>query len=185
MEKSTSSVCDVRRSSVKKYVPIVTRICLAPLNFIFVFILGLMNLDFSSYAWDGFERSHEQLYLSASMDTFVSLVFLTLIYLSILKLTRTWSRNTIMAGITYLIVFQIFFVIFSMTDIVMLLKQTVEYTLHYIGSWSFNDTLTPEAITVQKNQRDFWISVIYFLGNTLLSTSVTRLFSHFFRPITV
>lgn len=184
MEKSTSSVCDVHRSSMKRYVPIVTRICLAPLGFILVFILGLMNLDFSSYAWNGFARSHGQLYLSACMDTFISLVFLILIYLFILTLTKTWSRNAIITGITYLVVFQILFILFSMTDIVIWLKIIVEYVLHYAGSWSFKDALSPEAITSQKNSRDLLMSIIYFLGNTLLSTLATRFISRFFRLTT-
>lgn len=184
MEKSTSSVCDVRSSSMKKYVPTVARICLAPFGFILVFILGLMNLDFSSYAWNGFSRSHGQLYLSACMDTLISLIFLILIYLFILKLTQTWSRNVIITGIIYLVVFQILFIFFSMTDIVIGLKMTIEYILHYIGSWSFNDALSPEAITTQKNCRDLWVSIIYFLGNTLLSTLATRFISRFFRLTT-
>ncbi|WP_320461241.1 hypothetical protein [Lelliottia sp. CFBP8978] len=179
MVKSTSSVCDVRKS-LKRYVPVVTRICLAPLGFILVFILALLDLDFSHYAWSGYERSDLQRVIGISIDTTIALAVVILIYLLILKLTRTWSRNTVMTGITYLALFQVIFVIFSMSNLVMLIKNSVENILYYTGYWSLSNTLSPEVMTSQKELRDLLISVIYFLANTLISTLLTRLISRLF-----
>lgn len=164
--------CDVRKP-FRNYIPIAARVCLAPFGFAFIFILILANVDFSSYAWSGYERTGFQHIVSVCMDTILSTVILVLIYLSILKLTKTYSKKDMIAGVIYLTVFHFFFLIFSLTDLVIILKNTVEYLLHHFGHWSNSEQLSSEEIEGQKNYRDISISVIYFFVNTLLSMLIT------------
>lgn len=96
--------CDVLKRSLK-FIPLVARITLAPFGFILVFILALMNVDISDYAWITYGTSHFHHILSVCTDTFVSLLFLVLVYRCVLTMTKTYSKKEMVTGVVYLGVF--------------------------------------------------------------------------------
>lgn len=164
--------CDVLKRSLK-FIPLVARITLAPFGFILVFILALMNVDISDYAWITYGTSHFHHILSVCTDTFVSLLFLVLVYRCVLTMTKTYSKKEMVTGVVYLGVFQVIFLIFSLSDLVITLKNVVEHMLQYTGHWIISDEQVPEVMERQRNERDLWISVIYLIANTSLSMLIT------------
>lgn len=164
--------CDVLKRFLK-FIPLVARITLAPFGFILVFILSLMNVDISDYAWITYGTSHFHHILSVCTDTFVSLLFLVLVYRCVLTMTKTYSKKEMVTGVVYLGVFQVIFLIFSLSDLVITLKNVVEHMLQYTGHWIISDEQVPEVMERQRNERDLWISVIYLIANTSLSMLIT------------
>ncbi|GEM_PF-515885 len=164
--------CDVLKRFLK-FIPLVARITLAPFGFILVFILALMNVDISDYAWITYGTSHFHHILSVCTDTFVSLLFLVLVYRCVLTMTKTYSKKEMVTGVVYLGVFQVIFLIFSLSDLVITLKNVVEHMLQYTGHWIISDEQALEIIEKQRNERDLWISLIYIIANTSLSMLIT------------
>lgn len=162
---------------MKRYLPLLARSCIAPLGFVLVGILAINHLDFSSYAWGGYQRTSAQLLLALCINLTLASLILIALYLCILKIAGLWGRKEICAGILYICVFQFLFVVFSMTDCDVVLKSAVECLLHHAGQWDWAESVDFDKHEAQKESRDICITLIYLAGNTLLSQALTMIFS--------
>ncbi|EKS6649057.1 hypothetical protein QCD57_002856 [Enterobacter hormaechei] len=162
---------------MKRYLPLLARICMAPMGFVLIGILAVNSLDFGSYALGGYQQTYARLLLAFCINLFLASLILIACYLCILKIAGQWLRKEIYVGIFYICVFQLFFVVFTMTDCDVALKSAVEHFLYHIGKWDWAESLDFDKQEGQRESRDFWITLIYFAGNTAFSQMSTMIFS--------
>ena len=162
---------------MKRYLPLLARICMAPVGFVLIGVLAVNSLDFGSYAWGGYQLTYAQLLLALCLNLFLASVILIACYLCILKIAGLWVRKEIYVGIFYICVFQLFFAVFTIMDCDVALKSAVEHLLHLCGKWEWAESLDFDKQEAQRESRDAWITLIYLAGNTALSQVSTMIFS--------
>ncbi|EMW0511633.1 hypothetical protein ACVD54_001912 [Enterobacter mori] len=162
---------------MQQYLPLLLRVSMAPMGFVLIGILAVNSLDFNSYAWGGYQQTYAQLLLALCINLFLASLILIACYLFFLKIAGLWDRKEIYVGIFYICVFQLFYVVFTMTDCDVALKSAVEHLLHLCGRWEWAESLDFDKQEAQRENRDAWITLIYLAGNTSLSQVSTMIFS--------
>ncbi|EOC1266632.1 hypothetical protein ACI09D_001730, partial [Cronobacter malonaticus] len=107
--------------------PKLIAIIVAPLGFVIVAFMAVFRLSFSDYAYSGYYRSFTDLVLIAFVDSAVAGFILALFYIFLLR--RLHLPGNFYWGVTFIMAWQVGFVIFMMSDMVMHLKNIVEHIL--------------------------------------------------------
>lgn len=162
---------------MQQYLPLLLRVSMAPMGFVLIGILAVNSLDFNSYAWGEYQQTYAQLLLALCINLLLASLILIACYLCFLKIAGLWDRKEIYVGIFYICVFQLFYVVFTMTDCDVALKSAVEHLLHLCGKWEWAESLDFDKQEAQRENRDAWIMLIYLAGNTSLSQVSTMIFS--------
>ncbi|EKK7714342.1 hypothetical protein PO816_001209 [Cronobacter dublinensis] len=140
---------------------------LAPFNFFIMALLAVLNLSFSDYAYDNYYRSYFDLIVIISVDAAVSYCIFVVLYFLILRWLHLCSH--ILWGLFFIAFYQIGYVVFTMSDIMIYVKNTVEHILFLRGLYSYDESLGLEDLETQKSLRDAIIMLTFFVGNTTIS----------------
>ncbi|WP_105574137.1 hypothetical protein [Cronobacter sakazakii] len=150
-------------------------VLLAPLGFVIIALMAVFHLSFSDYAYTGYYRSFIDLVLIASVDSAFAGFMLALFYICLLR--RLHFCGNIFWGVAFIIAWQVDFVIFTMSDMVIHLKNIVEHLLFmdvlHLSHAHFEPPVEGQTIAV----RDFIMSVLFFIGNTVISGMAAFIFS--------
>jgi len=139
---------------------------LAPFNFFIMALLAVLNLSFSDYAYDNYYRSYFDLIVIISVDAAVSYCICVVLYFLILRWLHLCSH--ILWGLFFIAFYQIGYVVFTMSDIMIYVKNTVEH-IFLQGLYSYDESLGLEDLETQKSLRDAIIMLTFFVGNTTVS----------------
>ncbi|MDT3667357.1 hypothetical protein ROK90_15255 [Cronobacter dublinensis] len=145
----------------------IVAVFLAPFNFFIMASLAVLNLSFSDYAYDNYYRSYFDLIVIISVDAAVSYCICVVLYFLILRWLHLCSH--ILWGLFFIAFYQIGYMIFTMSDIMIYVKNTVEHMLFLRGIYSYDESLGLEDVEIQKSLRDAIIMLMFFAGNTTVS----------------
>ncbi|EPE3186517.1 hypothetical protein [Cronobacter sakazakii] len=158
--------------------PKLIAITVAPLGFVIMAFMAVFRLSFSDYAYSGYYRSFTDLVLIASVDSAVAGFILALFYIFLLR----WLHlsGDICWGFAFIISWQVGFVVFTMSDMVIYLKNIVEHLLFmddfHLSYAHVEPPVEGQTIAV----RDFIIIVVFFIGNAVASGALAFIFSGIF-----
>lgn len=155
------------RNCPDKYLSAIVAVFLAPFNFFIMASLAVLNLSFSDYAYDNYYRSCFDLIVIISVDAAVSYCICVVLYFLILRWLHLCSH--ILWGLFFIAFYQIGYMIFTMSDIMIYVKNTVEHMLFLRGIYSYDESLGLEDVETQKSLRDAIIMLMFFVGNTTVS----------------
>lgn len=161
--------------------PKLIAIIVAPLGFVIVAFMAVFRLSFNDYAYSGYYRSFTDLVLIAFVDSAVAGFILALFYIFLLR--RLHLPGNFYWGVAFIMAWQVGFVIFTMSDMVMHLKNIVEHIL-FMNDFHLNYAHVETPVEGQATAvRDFIISVLFFIGNAVMSGVVAFIFSRFLSAI--
>ncbi|EGT4385368.1 hypothetical protein SMZ82_002516 [Cronobacter malonaticus] len=161
--------------------PKLIAITVAPLGFVIVAFMAVFRLSFSDYAYSGYYRSFTDLVLIAFVDSAVAGFILALFYIFLLR--RLHLPGNFYWGVAFIMAWQVGFVIFTMSDMVMHLKNIVEHIL-FMNDFHLNYAHVETPVEGQATAvRDFIISVLFFIGNAVVSGALAFIFSGVFSVI--
>lgn len=126
-----------------------------------------MNLSFSDYSYDNYYRSYFDLIVIISVDAALSYCICVVLYFLILRWLHLCSH--ILWGLFFIVFYQIGYIVFTMSDIMIYVKNTVEHILFLRGLYSYDESLGLEDVETQKSLRDAIIMLTFFVGNTTIS----------------
>ncbi|ELY3739250.1 hypothetical protein SOJ93_002872 [Cronobacter sakazakii] len=161
-----------------KILPKLIAITVAPFGFVIIALMAIFHLSFSDYAYTGYYRSFIDLVLIASVDSAFAGFMLALFYICLLR--RLHFCGNIFWGVVFIIAWQVGFVVFTMSDMVIHLKNIVEHLLFmdnfHLSYAHVEPPVEGQTIAV----RDFIIIVVFFIGNAVASGSLAFIFSGVF-----
>ncbi|EKK4013031.1 hypothetical protein SMW88_000653 [Cronobacter sakazakii] len=155
--------------------PKLIAITVAPLGFVIMAFMAVFRLSFSDYAYSGYYRSFTDLVLIASVDSAVAGFILALFYIFLLR----WLHlsGDICWGFAFIISWQVGFVVFTMSDMVIHLKNIVEHLL-FVDNFHLSYAHVEPPVEGQATVvRDFIMSVLFFISNTVISGMAAFIFS--------
>ncbi|EOW6703274.1 hypothetical protein ACU9IM_003531 [Cronobacter malonaticus] len=155
--------------------PKLIAIIVAPLGFVIVAFMAVFRLSFSDYAYSGYYRSFTDLVLIAFVDSAVAGFILALFYIFLLR--RLHLPGNFYWGVAFIMAWQVGFVIFTMSDMVMHLKNIVEHIL-FMNDFHLNYAHVETPVEGQTIAvRDLLMSVLFLIGNTVISGVAAFIFS--------
>ncbi|WP_237721995.1 hypothetical protein [Cronobacter malonaticus] len=136
--------------------------------------MAVLHLSFSDYAYSGYYRSFTDLVLIASVDSAVAGFILVFFYIYLLR--RLHLPGNFYWGVAFIMAWQVGFVVFTISDMVMHLKNVVEHILFmndfHLSYAHVEPPVEGQTIAV----RDFIISVLFFIGNAVVSGALAFIF---------
>ncbi|EKM0528345.1 hypothetical protein ACTV1V_001001 [Cronobacter turicensis] len=152
-------------------------VLLAPLGFVIIALMAVFNLSFSDYAYTGYYRSFIDLVLIAFVDSAVAGFLLVFFYIYLLR--RLHLSGNFYWGVAFIMAWQVGFVVFTMSDMVIHLKNIVERLLSMEDFYLSNAHVEPPVEGQTMAVRDFIMGMIFFIGNAVISGVVAFIFSRF------
>ncbi|WP_237654205.1 hypothetical protein [Cronobacter malonaticus] len=140
--------------------PKLIAITVAPLGFVIVAFMAVFRLSFSDYAYSGYYRSFTDLVFIAFVDSAVAGFILALFYIFLLR--RLHLPGNFYWGVAFIMAWQVGFVIFTMSDMVMHLKNIVEHIL-FMNDFHLNYAHVETPVEGQATAvRDFIMGMIFY-----------------------
>ncbi|ELY7392696.1 hypothetical protein SOJ80_002917 [Cronobacter universalis] len=156
-------------------------VLLAPLGFVIIALMAVFHLSFSDYGYTCYSRSFIDLVLIASVDSAVAGFILVLFYICLLR--QLHLSGNICWGVAFIMAWQVGFVIFTMSDTVIHLKDVVEHIL-FMNDFNLSHTHVEPQVEGQTIAiRDFIMGMIFFIGNAVMSGVAAFIFSRFLSAI--
>ncbi|ELY3468439.1 hypothetical protein SMX26_003059 [Cronobacter universalis] len=152
-------------------------VLLAPLGFVIIALMAVFHLSFSDYGYTCYSRSFIDLVLIASVDSAVAGFILVLFYICLLR--QLHLSGNICWGVAFIMAWQVGFVIFTMSDMVIHLKDAVEHILFMNDFHLSHAHVEPPVEGQATSVRDFIMGMIFFIGNAVISGVVAFIFSRF------
>ncbi|ELY4322973.1 hypothetical protein QL189_17155 [Cronobacter turicensis] len=152
-------------------------VLLAPLGFVIIALMAVFNLSFSDYAYTGYYRSFIDLVLIAFVDSAVAGLILVFFYIYLLR--RLHLPGNFYWGVAFIMAWQVGFVVFTMSDMVIHLKNIVERLLSMGDFYLSHAHVEPPVEGQTMAVRDFIMGMIFFIGNAVISGVVAFIFSRF------
>ncbi|EKK3983629.1 hypothetical protein ACI6LE_002329 [Cronobacter sakazakii] len=150
-------------------------VLLAPLGFVIIALMAVFHLSFSDYAYTGYYRSFIDLVLIAFVDSAVAGFILVFFYIYLLR--KLHLPGNFYWGVAFIMAWQVGFVFFTMSDMVIHLKDIVEHLLFmddfHVSHAHVEPPVEGQTIAV----RDLLMSVLFLIGNTVISEVAAFIFS--------
>ncbi|EGT4373958.1 hypothetical protein AUM47_21140 [Cronobacter malonaticus] len=149
-------------------------VLLAPLGFVIIALMAVFHLSFSDYAYTGYYRSFIDLVLIAFVDSAVAGFILVFFYIYLLR--KLHLPGNFYWGVAFIMAWQVGF-FFTMSDMVIDLKDIVEHLLFmddfHVSQAHVEPPVEGQTIAV----RDLLMSVLFLIGNTVISGVAAFIFS--------
>lgn len=154
--------------------PKLIAITVAPLGFVIIAFMAVFRLSFSDYAYSRYYRSFTDLVLIASVDSAVAGFILVFFYIYLLR--RLHLPGNFYWGVAFIMAWQVGFVVFTISDMVMHLKNVVEHIL-FMNDFHLSYAHVEPPVEGQATAvRDFIMSVLFFIGNAVASGALDFIF---------
>ncbi|MDQ9204603.1 hypothetical protein QBS70_06805 [Cronobacter sakazakii] len=151
-------------------------VLLAPLGFVIIALMAVFHLSFSDYAYTGYYRSFIDLVLIAFVDSAVAgFILVFFLYLFIKKAAFTWQFFIGALLLLWPGRWVLFF--FTMSDMVIHLKDIVEHLLFMDDFHLSHAHVEPPVEGRTIKVRDLLMSVLFLIGNTVISGVAAFIFS--------